>query len=183
MERRQEVVFSAELAGTTGALPSCCVRHGREAVRRKDFVLQSRAKPEGSRFMGANALGMAGRLGEKARKTRLVKVREWPLCDVCVRKRLTLFSLTQVMFWSALLLALVAVVGRIVSGQPSALLGGLLGLSFVLLLGSAFVFYLGSVPRLVQARASDDGDSVITSRPHPNFGDQVVTGESDPRTS
>ena len=183
MERRQQVVLSAELAGTAGALPSCCVRHGRHVVRRKDFVLQSRAKPAGSRFMSANALGMAGRLGEKARRTRFVRVRGWPLCAVCVRKRLSLFSLTQVMFWPALLLVLAAVVGRIVSGHPSALLGGFLGLSFVLLLGSAFVFYVGSVPRLVQARASDDGKSVIVSRPHPEFSDEVAAGESDPRTS
>ncbi len=183
MERRQELVLSAELAGTTGALPSCCVRHGRHVVRRKDFVLQSRAKLEGSRFMSANALGMAGRLGEKARKTRFVRVWGWPLCAVCVRKRLSLFSLTQVMFWPALLLVLAAVVGRIASGHPSALLGGLLGMGFVLLLGSAFVFYLGSVPRLVQARASDDGQSVIVSRPHPNFSVEVAADAPYARTS
>ncbi len=100
-----------------------------------------------------------------------------------MRKRLSLFSLTQVLFWSALLLALATVVGRIASGQPSAWLGGLLGLGFVLLLGSAFVFYIGSVPRLVQARASDDGQSVIVSHPHPNFSDEVAAGESEPRTS
>lgn len=176
MERRQEVVLSAELAGTADALPSCCARHGRDAVRRKDFALQSRAKPEGSRFMSANALGMAGRLGEKARKTRFVRVRGWPLCSVCVRKRLSLFLLTQVVFWSGLILVLAAVVGRIASGEPSALLGGLLGLGVVLMLGSAFVFYLGSVPRLVQARASEDGQFVIISRPHPNFSNEVAAG-------
>ena len=176
MERRQEVVLSAKLAGTAGALPSCCARHGRDAVRRKNFVLQSRAKPEGSRFMSANPLGMAGRLGEKARATRFVRVRGWPLCSVCVRKRLSLFSLTQVMFWSGLILVLAAVAGRIASGQPSALLGGLAGLGFVLLLGSAFFFYIGSVPRLVQARASEDGESVTIRRPHPNFAGEVAAG-------
>lgn len=183
MERLQEVVLSVELVGTTGALPSCCARHGRDVVRRKDFVLQSRAKPEGSRFMSANPLGMAGRLGEKARVTRFVKVRGWPLCSVCVRKRLILFSLTQVMFWSALLLVLASVVGRIASVHPSALLGGLGGSGIVLLVGSGFVFYLGSVPRLVQARASDDGQSVIVSRPHPNFSDEAAAGEPGPSTS
>lgn len=176
MERRQQVVLSAELAAMVGALPSCCVRHGRDAVRRKDFVLQSRAKPGGSRFMSANALGLAGRLGEKTRKTRFVRVRGWPLCNLCLRKRLTLFSLTQVMFWSALLLVLASVVGRIASGHPSALLGGLGGFGLMLLVGSAFSFYIGSVPRLVQARASDDGQSAIVSRPHPNFSDQVAAG-------
>ncbi len=146
-------------------------------------MLQSRAKLEGSRFLSANPLGMAGRLGERARKARFVRVRGWPLCDVCVRKRLSLFSLMQVLFWSALLLVLATVVGRIASGQPSALLGGLLGLGFLLLLGSAFSFYIGSLPRLVQARASDDEESVIVSRPHPNFADEVPSGDPGSSTS
>lgn len=183
MERRQEVVLSAELAGTVGALPSYCVRHGREAVRRKDFVLQSRAKPEGGRFMSVNPLGMAGRLGEKTRKTRFVRVRRWPLCEGCARTRLTLFSLTQAMFWSALVLVIASLVGRVISGHPSTSLGALGGSGLVLLHGSVFVFYIGSLPRLVQARASDDGQSVIVSRPHPNFSDDVAAGVPDSRRS
>ncbi|GAB3543779.1 hypothetical protein GCM10027444_02830 [Actinopolyspora lacussalsi] len=127
--------------------------------------------------MSANPLGVAGRLGEKTRKVQIVSVRDWPLCDRCARTRTALFVLTQLMFWSALLLVSGALVARLIIGHPSSVLGGALGLGFLLLFGSPFVFYAASLTRLVQARASEDGESVIVNQPHSNFSDAVVRGE------
>ncbi|SDP94525.1 hypothetical protein SAMN04487905_11631 [Actinopolyspora xinjiangensis] len=124
--------------------------------------------------MSANPLGMAGRLGEKARKTQIIGVRDWPLCDRCMRTRKILFVLTQLMFWPALVLIPGVLIARLVIGHPSGVLGGFLGLGFVLLFSSPFVFYAASMTRLVQARASEDGASVIVNRPHRNFSDEAV---------
>lgn len=177
MEQRQEIVLSAETVGKPDGLPPYCVRHGRPVARRQEFALQSRAQPQGSRFMSANPLGMSGRLGEKARKVQIVGVRGWPLCDRCVRTRTALFMLTQTMFWFALVLVPGALIARLVTGHPSGVIGGVLGLGCVLLFSSPFVFYAASLTRLVQARASEDGASVIVNRPHRNFSDAVVASE------
>lgn len=179
---RQELALSAEMVGTPASLPPYCVRHGRLAFRRRDFALQSRAQPQGSRFMSANALGIAGRLGEKARKMQVVDVRDWPLCDRCVWKRRILFTLTQIVFWLALVLILGAFMAAAIMNRQSAVLGGFAVLGFALLLSSAFVFSAASVPRLVQARASEDGTSVIIKRPHQEFVDAVSPRDSCPKT-
>ncbi|MHA6799343.1 hypothetical protein [Bounagaea algeriensis] len=126
--------------------------------------------------MSANPLGMAGRLGEKARKVQIVGVRDWPLCERCARTRTILFTLTQVMFWSALVLILGAFMAAAIINRQSAVLGGFAVLGFVLLFSSPFVFYSASLTRLVQARASEDGASVIVNRPHRNFSDAVAAG-------
>ncbi|MHA6803489.1 hypothetical protein [Salinifilum ghardaiensis] len=131
--------------------------------------------------MSANALGVAGRLGEKARKVQIVGVRDWPLCERCARTRTILFTLTQVMFWSALVLIPGALIARFIIGHPNGVLGGFLGIGFVLLFSSPFVFYSASLTRLVQARASEDGTSVIINRPHQNFVDAVPAGDSGPK--
>ncbi|GAB2749776.1 hypothetical protein GCM10027174_25300 [Salinifilum aidingensis] len=132
--------------------------------------------------MSANALGVAGRLGEKARKVQIVGVRDWPLCERCARTRMILFTLTQVVFWLALVLILGAFIAAAIINRQSAVLGGFAVLGFALLLSSAFVFSAASVPRLVQARASEDGTYVIINRPHQNFVDAVPAGDSGPKT-
>ena len=131
--------------------------------------------------MSANALGTAGRLGEKARKVQVVSVRDWPLCERCARTRMILFTLTQVMFWSALVLVPGALIARIAIGHPSGVIGGFLGLGFLLLFSSPFAFYSASLTRLVQSRASDDGTSVLINRPHQNFMDAVPACGSEPK--
>ncbi len=126
--------------------------------------------------MSANLLGLAGRLGEKARKVQIVGVRDWPLCDRCVRTRAVLFVLTQIMFWSALVLIPGAFIAASTIGRQSAVLGGFAVLGFALLLSSAFVCYAASLPRLVQARASEDGASVIVNSARRNVSDAVAAG-------
>lgn len=49
----------------------------------------------------------------------------------------------------------------------------------LLLPSSPFVFYAAPNPRLVEARASDDGGSVIIMRPHPNVSGGVTAGDPD----
>ncbi len=181
MEQRHEIVLSAEAVGKPANLPPYCVRHGRAVAQRRDFALQSRAQPQGSRFMSANALGVAGRLGEKARKVQTVGVRDWPLCGRCARTRKILFGLTQIMFWSALVLIPGMLIARFVIGHPNGVLGAFLGIGFLLLFSSPFVFYSASLTRLVQARASDDGTSVIINHPHQNFVDAVSASDSEPK--
>ncbi len=178
---QQKLVLSAETVGSPSSLPSYCVRHGQAVAQRRDFALQSRAQPQGSRFMSANALGLAGRLGEKARKVQIVGVRDWPLCERCVRKRRVLFTLTPIVFWLALVLILGAFVAAAIISRQSAILGGFAVVGFALLFSSPFVFYAASIPRLVQARASDDGTAVIINGPHQNFVDAVSASDLDPK--
>ncbi|EID52764.1 hypothetical protein SacxiDRAFT_0488 [Saccharomonospora xinjiangensis XJ-54] len=78
------VRIPAELA-ERGELPSHCARHGRPAVRRADFALQSTVHIEGSRASQVGifgALGMAERLGQHARKVRVTHLKGWPLCEI-----------------------------------------------------------------------------------------------------
>ncbi|MGH3470312.1 MAG: hypothetical protein ACRDQF_21550, partial [Thermocrispum sp.] len=85
-DRTGVVTLPAEFVGRSGNLPSRCARHGQPAVQRKDFLLQSRVKIKGNRFMqvgGRGVLGMAERLDQYGKKVRVTGVKGWPLCRKC----------------------------------------------------------------------------------------------------
>ncbi|MCX2732122.1 hypothetical protein OOZ19_17935 [Saccharopolyspora sp. NFXS83] len=164
-----QVRMPAQIAETPGALPGCCARHGQDSARSVDFSLQSRAEPQGGRVMCANPLGVAGRLGERARQVRITRVRGWPLCAACVRRRTTGLVLANVLFWGGLALIAGALAARLITGVQSPALGAALLGGFLAALVSVVPFVLGSLPRITGARTSEDGAEVALSAPHPAF--------------
>ncbi len=144
-----------------------CVRHGAPATRRVTFAVKSR--PEVSTPRGGNGAVMTARLGEWARKTRVVRADGWPLCVRCAAVRAAGLVLANVMFWGGLLLLAGVVVVRISAGAPDTglVLPMLTGMAAVL--GSVVPFVWGSLPRLTRTHASPDAASVLVERPHPAF--------------
>lgn len=165
------VTLPAEFVGRQGNLPRHCSRHGLPAVRQKDFLLQSKVKIEGNRFMqvgGRGVLGMAERLDQHRKNVRVAEVRGWPLCGRCVRTRALWVSVAAAMFFGGLAVFVGSLIAAAVTdGMPW--LAGVAVAGFALLPLSAFPFVLGSLPRLTGARTSPDGASVIVTNPSQAF--------------
>ncbi|GAA3365687.1 hypothetical protein GCM10020366_66580 [Saccharopolyspora gregorii] len=138
-------------------------------MRAVDFALQSRAEPGSGRLMSANPLGMAGRLGERAQRVRITRVRGWPLCRACAWRRTTGLVLANAMFWGGLAAIAGALVVRVSAGAQSSALGALLLVGFFAALASVLPFAFGSLARVSGARTSEDGAEVVVDDPHPEF--------------
>lgn len=167
------VTLTAELVGQPGSLPGHCTRHGRPAVRRANFALQSKVDIEGSRFRQVaflGVIGMAARLGEYGTKVRITDVREWPLCQTCVRTRIFWLIVAGVMFYGGLLAFVGSIIVGIIAEKGTvAPLAGVAMLGFMLLPLAAFPFYVGSIPRLIGARTAPEGGSVLVVDPSDEF--------------
>ncbi|MBE9374501.1 hypothetical protein IQ251_08575 [Saccharopolyspora sp. HNM0983] len=168
-----EVRIPAESAAVAGNLPAACAAHGRPAVRSADFAVQSRAQVQGSRVLNANVLGMAARAGERARQVQVTRVRGWPLCRSCARRRSALLGLALLLLGGGLVSIAVALLIRVSTGEQSAVLGVPLLGGFAAVLAAVLPFSWGSLPRISRARTSADGRFVLVADPHPAFAAQV----------
>lgn len=161
------VTLPADFVGQPGNLPRHCSRHGLPAIRQKDFVLQSKVKIEGNRFMqvgGRGVLGMAERLDQHRKKVRVADVKGWPLCQKCTRTRALWLAIASTMFFGGLGAFVGSlIVGAVTDGMPW--LAGVAVAGFVLMPLAAFPFVLGSLSRLTGAETSPDGASVIIENP------------------
>ncbi|GAA4613593.1 hypothetical protein GCM10023108_14780 [Saccharopolyspora hordei] len=164
-----EIRIPVDTATTPGGLPQCCAAHGRVAVRQVDFALQSRVQVDGNRVLSSSLLGVADRIGERARRVKVARVRGWPLCRGCARRRSVLFGLSQLLFWGGLASIAAALLVRLIGGVQATFLGVLAFGGFIVALASVVPFVAGSLPRITRARTSDDGGSVIVEDPHPAF--------------
>jgi hypothetical protein len=152
-----------------GEIPaSVCVRHGLPAARHVDFVVKSR--PAMPRIgIEVSIVSIVARLGEYSRRVTLVRAKGWPLCDRCVRIRFAGLLLANLMFWGGLAAAAAAAIWRVAAGSPAAWLLAPFGGGLVLVLASVGPFVWGSLPRLTQTAATDDGLSIVVHDPHPRF--------------
>lgn len=164
----QTLVLPVDVVRTPGALPPYCSRHGAPAARRVDFVLQSRVKVDGNRALSGNVLSTTDRLAQRGAKVRVSDVRGWPLCGACVRVRTVGLALAVVLFWGGLLAFAGALIAGLVGDVPSAL-AVVAVLGFVAMVVSPFALHLGALGRIVRARVSDDGQSVVVESPSAAF--------------
>ncbi|HEY0700926.1 MAG TPA: hypothetical protein VGD43_24345 [Micromonospora sp.] len=161
-----------ELDATTPRL-DVCARHGRPVAKRINFVLQSRPRLESNVALSGNVAATTGRVAEHARKVKVTRVSGWPLCATCVRTRILWVTIAAICFWGGLLAFAGAVVARLVIGHPSTALSIPLYAGIVGVIASPAPFVLGSVPRVINARTSDDGSAVVVRDPDPRFAEQV----------
>lgn len=168
-----EIIEIAANLVEQGALPSHCSRHGRPAVKRADFTLQSKVRLEGSRTRrvgGLGVLGMAERLEQHARKVRVTRVKGWPLCDVCTRTRARWLGGAAVMFGGGLLLFVGSlVVGLLAEKGSVPALAGVAMAGFVLVVLSAFPFSRAGMSRVIGAVTAPEGGAVLVSNPSSAF--------------
>ncbi|WP_260194768.1 hypothetical protein [Actinophytocola gossypii] len=165
------MTLPADVVQRPGNLPRYCSRHGLPAVRRVDFALQSAVRIEGSRFRavgGSGALGMADRLGQHGKKVRVVHVRSWPLCGRCNRTRVGWLTLAAIMFFGGLTAFVGSLIVGIVVDGAQVLAAVAVG-GFVLLPLAAFPFARGGLARIVGARTSPDGATVLVENPSQAF--------------
>lgn len=163
----------------------CCTRHGQSPTRRIRFALQSRPKLAGNRALTGNVAATAGRLAEHAEKVRVTRVTEWPLCARCAATRRGWLAVAAVCFWGGLALLVGAIVARLAADGPSAALGIPMFTGIALLIVSPAPFVRGSIPRIINARTSDDGSAVVLRDPHPRFAAAVraALGQNAPNQS
>lgn len=166
------IEIAAELA-ERGHLPSHCSRHGRPAVKRADFTLQSKVRLEGSRARRVGvfgALGMAERLDQHARTVRVTEVKGWPLCEVCTRTRTGWLSVAAIMFVGGLLLFVgPLIVGMLAEKGTMQELAGVAMAGFALTILAAFPFSRAGMSRVIGAVTAPEGGTVLVNHPSPAF--------------
>lgn len=166
---RVSVYVSADWLSGGPQLPDRCVRHGRPAARRADFVIRSRPNISSRRRLLVPGYTAANRAEEYLRAVKSVRVTGWPLCATCVRDRRVYLGLTWLLFFGGLA-ALVAafVAGAVMAGtQPLLIVPILAGFAGMLL--SPIPFIRGSLTRLTRTETTSDGTAVRISEPHPEF--------------
>lgn len=165
------VELPADFVQRPGKLPNHCSRHGRPAVRRVDFALQSKVDIEGSRLgtvAGTGVVGMAERLGQHAKKVRVIHIKGWPLCRRCARTRASWLTLASVVFFGGLATFVGSLIVGLVSDGVQALAAVAVA-GVVLMPLAAFPFAYGSLGNLVGARTSSDGALVLVHDPSHAF--------------
>ncbi|CAM2947899.1 hypothetical protein SAXI111661_10120 [Saccharomonospora xinjiangensis] len=166
------VRIPAELA-ERGELPSHCARHGRPAVRRADFALQSTVHIEGSRARQVGifgVLGMAERLGQHARKVRVTHVKGWPLCEICARTRTVWLAIAAVLAVGGLLtFAGSLVAGALAEHGTVRSLAAVAMVGFVVMIISAFPYAKGGMARVIGASTAPEGGAVLVDNPSQAF--------------
>jgi hypothetical protein len=156
------------------AMPAHCARHGLPAARRADFALQSRPQMPNNQWTNGNLFSTVGRLSDRARRVKVVRVQAWPLCARCARTRAIWLTAAQILFWGGLAAAVGAIVARILADEPSPVLGiPLLG-GFALVLASPFVLQVAALGRITQAETSADGSQVLVRDAHPAFVEEMA---------
>lgn len=160
----------------------CCARHGRSPAKRLGFALQSRPRLDGNRALTGNVAATAGRLGDHAGKVRVTRITDWPLCPSCLATRGIWLTVAAICFWGGLALLAGAIVARVAADGPSAALGVPMFTGIALAIVSPAPFVLGSIPRIINARTSDDGSAVVVRDPHPRFAAaaHAALGHSSP---
>lgn len=183
MQQQPDIArLPAELVGQPGSLPSFCTRHGRPAVRRADFSLQSKVWSEGSRayqvgFYGL--LGMAARLDQHAQKVRVTHVKGWPLCAICTRVRTAWLTISCVMFFGGLLaFAGLFIIGILAEEGTVQALAGVAVAGFVVMPLSAFPFSRGGIARIIGANTAPEGGAVLVVNPSQEFVAELPHGIS-----
>ena len=171
------VTLPADFVAQPGNLPARCTRHGRPAVRRMDFALQSKVHIEGSRLRQVGVfgvLGMAERLGQHGRKVRVTDVKDWPLCQECVRTRTFWLTISRIMFFGGLLAIVVSATIALVAEEGTVKpLAWVFVLGFLLLPLAAFPFSIGSIPRIIGANTAPEGGSVLVVDPSEEFAAEL----------
>lgn len=164
----RDITLPVQIVGVPGNLPRYCTRHGRAASHRKDFALQSRVALRGNRLLSGNVLSQAERLAQHGNKVKVADVKGWPLCARCVRTRAIWMTLASVLLFGGLLAFLGAlVVGVFTEGAPW--LAAVAAMGFVVLPMSALPLSRGAMSRIIGARTSSDGTSVIVACPSAEF--------------
>lgn len=174
------LAIPADLVNSVTPRLDCCARHGRSPAKRIGFALQSRPKLAGNRALTGNVAATAGRLADHAEKVRVTRITEWPLCDRCAATRRGWLAVAAVCFWGGLALLAGAIVARIAADGPSAALGVPMFAGIALAIAAPAPFVLGSIPRIVNARTSDDGSAVVVRNPHPRFAATVRAALGQP---
>lgn len=161
----------------------CCARHGRTPAKRIGFALQSRPQLAGNRALTGNAAATAGRLADHAGKVRVTRITDWPLCPRCLATRRLWMAVAVLCFWGGLALLIGAIIARVTADGPSAALGVPMFAGIALAIAAPAPFVLGSIPRIVNARTSDDGSAVVVRDPHPRFAAAVGAALAQPPAS
>lgn len=173
------VRIPTDLVEQVGDLPGHCSRHGRPAVKRVDFALQSKVRPPGSRILSGNVLSAADQISEYAKTVRVAHVKGWPLCPACVRTRVIWFSTAMVMFFGGL----VAFAGSLVVGvfvEVPKVFAAVAAIGFVVMVLSAFPFHRASYARVASAATSADGTAVIVVDPNREFTAELPSAGAPP---
>lgn len=168
---RRSVRVPADWFARATVLPGCCARHGRPAAHRVSFDLRSR--PDSTIGRSASPLSTAARLADMASRTKVTTLRDWPLCGTCHRTHRGLRLAAGVLCWGGLLAFVVPIVLRVATGelQPQLIWAMLGGVAAVL--GSAFVFALSGLARLLGAQTTVDGAAVLFTKAHPDFAREL----------
>lgn len=157
-----------------GNLPAHCARHGRPAVKRVDFALQSKVEIEGNRTLSGNVFSTADRLSRRAEKVRVTHVKGWPLCRDCVRIRTVWLTIALIMFVGGLVAFAGSLLVGIVAAESTvqAFAGVAIG-GFVVLVLSAFALHRAGLARLVGAATAADGRTVLIVNPSDAFAAEL----------
>ena len=166
----------ADWLATDPALPDRCVKHGRSARERVDFVVKSRPKVSPVRKLFVPGYTALNRGEEYLSKVQFVKVHGWPLCDECLRRRRTGRLLAAVLFFGGLAAIVGAVIARAAMSGDSGLLAlPILG-GFGAMLLSPWPFSWAGLPKLTQTQATADGTAVHVDHASPEFTRQLADG-------
>jgi hypothetical protein len=168
----RSIALPAGALATVPARCTLCARHGAPAAHRIGFDLQSRPALQARRGDG-NLLSTAGRLGEHAKRVKILEITEWPLCGRCVQARRLWLVVAGVLFWGGLVAIAAGVVMRVVLGEPTPLVAASFIGGLVMVLVSPAPFVAGSLPRLTRARTSVDGGFVQVNDADPRFVAEV----------
>ena len=167
----------ADWLATNPALPDRCVKHGRAARQRVDFVVKSRPKVSPVRKLFVPGYTALNRGEEYLSKVQFIKVRGWPLCPECVRRRRIGLSLAAVLFFGGVLALVGAVIARAAMSGDSGVLAIPMMLGFAAMLLSPWPFSWAGLPKLTQTQATPDGSAVHVDHASPEFTQQLA---SDP---
>jgi hypothetical protein len=168
----------ADWLATNPALPDHCVRHGRAAQQRVDFVVKSRPKVSPVRKLFVPGYTVLNRGEEYLSKVTFIKVHGWPLCPECVRRRRIGLGLAAVLFFGGLAAIAGAVIARAAMSADSGVLAIPIMVGFVAMLLSPWPFSWAGLPKLTQTQATPDGGAVHVDHVSPEFSRQLA-GDSE----
>lgn len=163
------IEIPADWLATNPALPDRCVKHGLPAEQRVDFVVKSRPKVAPAQKILIPGYTALNRADEYLTKVRFVKVRGWPLCAECVRRRRLGLALAAALFFGGVAAIVGSLIARAATSDDSPLLGVLVMAGFVAILLSPLPFSWAGLPKLTHTRATPSGDAVHIDDADPEF--------------
>ncbi|MFD1363790.1 hypothetical protein [Actinoplanes sichuanensis] len=154
------VEIPVEVLEGGGPVAGVCVLHGLPAVEGMDFVIKFRPDTDAP--------------GNQP-DPRTVRVREWPLCAACARRRVTGRAAAAALLFGGLATIVVAavVVRSTETGSPLAVLPFLVGFGAATVLWP-WPYHYGSWERLARMRMGPDGTTVHIDSPNEEFHRQLT---------